>query len=203
MALTLLLACGSGEQAAPASANVAAGASSGGSDTMTNPVTTSGTDAGGSGAAAAGTSVTAGSSGGGAAGTTGGGAAAGSAGDSTGGGAFEAQCSAAATTDCEHCLCSSCGPQLMSCASTDGCQEILACIRDKGCTGIDCYCGTFDALACSAGQSDGPCKPVFLAAAGAHEPSLLNTSAGPASDAALAVGKCAQPGQPCNHACPM
>jgi len=90
----------------------------------------------------------------------------------------------------------------MACASTEGCQEILACVRDKGCTGIDCYCGTFNALACSGGQSDGPCKSVFLAAPGAHEPSLMAPSAGPASDAALAVGTCAQ-GQACNQTCSM
>jgi hypothetical protein len=91
----------------------------------------------------------------------------------------------------------------MACASTEGCQEILTCVRDEGCTGLDCYCGTFNALACSGGQSDGPCKPVFLAVPGGHEPSLANPSAGPASDAALSVANCTQAGQPCHQACSM
>jgi hypothetical protein len=115
---------------------------------------------------------------------------------------FEENCLACAATDCERCLCTDCLEPLQACAETSGCPEIVQCIQASQCTGVDCYCGTFDAFACAAGQSDGPCKSVILAAPGSREPSLIDQSAGPASDAAVAISDCTQPGASCGASCP-
>jgi hypothetical protein len=127
--------------------------------------------------------------------TGGGGSAAGASGD------FEQECLARAADACEQCLCSSCTEQLQACAATAGCPELLVCIRDHHCQGIACYCGTFDALACANGEANGPCKAAILDAPGGRVPTLLSPSAGPASDAALAISRCEQSGQPCAQAC--
>jgi hypothetical protein len=124
-----------------------------------------------------------------------------SCGASPSGATFEATCLACATSPCEQCLCTGCTEQLKTCNSTPGCPEIAVCIRQSGCKGIDCYCGTIDALTCVAGQANGPCKSVILAAPGGHQPSLQSPSGGPASDAALAIGTCAQQGPSCSQVC--
>jgi hypothetical protein len=116
---------------------------------------------------------------------------------------FEQTCLACATDDCERCLCSECTDALQTCADTAGCPEILLCIREQQCDGLACYCGTFDPVACSSGQSNGPCKATILQAPGSSEPTLVHQSAGPASDAALAIADCTQVGRPCAGACPL
>lgn len=123
----------------------------------------------------------------------------GSAGKSAG---FEQECLACARDSCEACLCSDCSEQLEACSATPGCVEIAACTRQSGCSGITCYCGDFDAAACIQGQANGPCKSVILAAPGARVPTLVIPSAGPASDAAVAISSaCLQSGQPCALDC--
>lgn len=208
LAAGVLLACGSNEPSNP-SAN-----SSAGSDATGGAVAASGGAIAGLGAGAAPASGgIAGGGGsrsmGGTAGSSGGGG--GGAGTAGGAGAcksedptltFEENCLVCAATDCERCLCTDCVEELQACAETSGCPEIAACIQASQCTGIDCYCGTFDALACAGGQSDGPCKSAILAAPGSREPSLLDPSAGPASDAAVAISTCTQPGASCAEACP-
>jgi hypothetical protein len=129
----------------------------------------------------------------------------GSAGDTTAAGGpsatFEAACLSDAADACERCLCSECSEPLEACANTAGCPEIAACIRQSQCRGVDCYCGSVDALSCASGQGNGPCKVAILEAPGGREPSLLSPSAGPASDAAVAISTCAEEGQPCAEAC--
>jgi hypothetical protein len=118
-----------------------------------------------------------------------------------GGATFQQTCRAGAQTSCETCLCTECLDPLERCAATSGCAEITACIRDTRCAGITCYCGQFDAVTCLNGQADGPCKATILAAPGGRAPTLVDPSGGPASDAALAIGECGQPGKSCAAAC--
>lgn len=162
------------------------------------------TTARGSGAAGGGGPGSAGSAGSGSAGggSAGAGAGAGdrpSESDDTG---FETLCLASAASTCERCLCTECTGPLKNCSDTPGCPEIAACIRASQCVGIACYCGTFEAVACAAGESNGPCKVTILEAPGARVPSLLDPSAGPASDAAVSIAGCAEPGESCAEACP-
>jgi hypothetical protein len=199
-AASVLLACGSNEPSnPPANPGGASGAGSGGA---TAGLSTGGAPASGGlgGGGSMSTGGTAGSSGsGGGAGSAG---AAGACEAEDPALTFEENCLACAETDCERCLCTDCVEQLQACAETSGCPEILACIQASQCTGVDCYCGTFDAVACAGGQSNGPCKSAILAAPGSREPSLLDRSAGPASDAAVAISDCAQPGASCAESCP-
>lgn len=188
------LACGSSERGEPPSDDSAVTSSSSGGDGFAGS---------GSSGSSGGTSAIAGSSGAQAAGAPNGGAPGELCGTSASEATFEADCLACAASDCERCLCSNCGEQLVACSNIEGCPEIAACIRESGCAGLDCYCGSFDAIACAGGQADGPCKAAILAAPGAREPTALEPSAGPASDAAVAIGLCAQPGQPCAKACSM
>jgi hypothetical protein len=116
-------------------------------------------------------------------------------------GEFESACLARAADSCEQCLCSSCTEPLQACAATEGCPELAVCIRDNHCRGIACYCGTFDAITCANGEANGPCKAAILDAPGGRMPTLISPSAGPASDAAVAISLCEQSGQPCAQAC--
>lgn len=109
-------------------------------------------------------------------------------------------CAAPADT-CTACLCSECAGELGVCATTPGCLEILACVRDSGCSGQDCYCGTAILPACFGGAGNGPCKAVLLAAPGGREPTFDNPSGGPASDAALSIADCAEEGDQCTSEC--
>jgi len=103
---------------------------------------------------------------------------------------------------CGLCLCGACREEFDACDRTPGCIEILACARLTGCIGFDCYCGSVDAITCgSRGRGNGPCLDATLAAPGSHEPTLVNPSAGPASDAALAFGNCATQDTLCISAC--
>lgn len=160
------------------------------------------TIAGSNVSADAGTSNDVGAGGAGGATSASGAANAGGAGGAGGpSGQFEQDCLARAADACEQCLCSSCTDQLQACAATEGCPELAVCIRDSHCQGIACYCGTFDAIACANGQANGPCKSAILDAPGGRLPTLISPSAGPASDAAVAISLCEQSGAPCAPAC--
>jgi hypothetical protein len=91
---------------------------------------------------------------------------------------------------CTACLCRQCPTQVKTCESTSGCQAIAECVATSKCTGLDCYCGTADTLSCAAGTANGPCRDVILSAPGGRKPTVTNQSAGPAADAATAVGNC-------------
>jgi hypothetical protein len=192
--------------AAGSGASSAGTATTGGSSSGRGGMTTGGTTTAGGGSAGFATTGGAGSGGTTSLGGSAGFAAAGgtSGGSCESGGEempFEARCLACATTSCEQCLCSECTEELETCSTTPGCPEIAACVKDSGCTGVDCYCGTFDAVSCAAGQADGPCKSSIVDAPGGKVPTLLDPSAGPASDAAIAIAQCSQPGQPCATPC--
>jgi hypothetical protein len=186
LALTaaLLLACGSNGSSDAPSANGGGGDSSSGGNAPNQ--------SGGGSGAAPGATATGGP----------GDATAGASASENSGATFEESCLARAASACERCLCTDCANPVQSCGDTSGCPEIATCIRDSQCAGIACYCGSFDAVACATGQSDGPCKATILAAPGSRVPTLLDPSAGPASDAAVAIAACAQPGQSCAAACP-
>ena len=175
----------------------------GGAGAISPAAGTSNASGGANGANGAGASSGAGNGGNaGSAGKTSGTTDTGGAGSAAGAsGEFEQECLARAADACEQCLCSACTDQLQACASTEGCPEVVICIRDNHCTGIACYCGTFDAIACANGEANGPCKAAILDAPGGRVPTLISPSAGPASDAALAISVCEQPGQPCAQAC--
>lgn len=102
---------------------------------------------------------------------------------------------------CENCVCEACVVQLDECAATSGCPEILACVLDSGCTGLDCYCGDDTLPACLGGQGNGPCRSAVLDAPGGRQPDALNPSGGPASDAALAVSACSTDVNTCGDVC--
>lgn len=113
-----------------------------------------------------------------------------------------AACNELGTSDaCGACVCRECGAELDACANTPGCPEILACVRENACSGSDCFCGDAALPRCFAGGGDGPCKAVVLAAPGGREPTLDNPSGGPASDAALEVGECAEDDDGCADVC--
>jgi hypothetical protein len=114
---------------------------------------------------------------------------------------FEERCLDAAVDDCEECLCTHCSTALERCSETSGCPEIAACIQASGCAGVDCYCGTFDVVACAGGQANGACRSAILEAPGGSVPTLQSPSAGPAADAAVAIGTCMQPGGACAASC--
>jgi hypothetical protein len=114
---------------------------------------------------------------------------------------FKTRCLACATDTCGTCLCNDCTQKLETCQNTPGCQDVADCVVASGCNSEACYCGSYGLAECLAGQSDGPCKDVMLSAPGGHEPSATNVSAGPATDAALAVGLCAVSGGPCANEC--
>jgi hypothetical protein len=119
--------------------------------------------------------------------------------DATG---ISAACGELDTNDaCGACVCSECGDTLDACAATPGCPEILACVRENACSGTDCFCGDATLTRCFAGEGDGPCKDAVLAAPGGREPTLSDPSGGPASDAALAVGECAEDDDGCADVC--
>jgi hypothetical protein len=101
---------------------------------------------------------------------------------------------------CGTCLCDTCESEVAVCTATPGCFEIVACARVSGCVGLACFCGTVDAFTCAAiGGANGPCVDATLAAPGSHLPTLASPSAGPASEAALALSTCS--GQRCIATC--
>lgn len=102
---------------------------------------------------------------------------------------------------CENCVCEACVVQLDECAATAGCPEILECVLESGCTGLDCYCGDDTLPACLGGQGNGPCRSAVLDAPGGRQPDALNPSGGPASDAALAVSECSADVDTCGDVC--
>lgn len=102
---------------------------------------------------------------------------------------------------CLQCVCAQCTAQTRACAETLGCLDISACVKKSGCTGIDCYCGQIDALRCATGEADGPCRDVMLSAPSGRIPTIANPSAGPASDAAVAVSTCINGSSQCTGLC--
>ena len=106
---------------------------------------------------------------------------------------FEQRCHASATDDCAHCVCDECAPEAEACELRPGCAEIAACVLSTGCVGAACFCGAVDTLRCLSGAANGPCMDVILSAPGGRSPTLADPSAGPASDAAVALGECAEP----------
>ncbi|HVU03778.1 MAG TPA: hypothetical protein VHE30_18595 [Polyangiaceae bacterium] len=48
------------------------------------------------------------------------------------------QCKAAATSPCTSCACETCGAAMNACVETPGCQDMLLCFLQTGCT-TDCY----------------------------------------------------------------
>lgn len=112
-----------------------------------------------------------------------------------------ASCAAADADACAACVCERCEAELRACAETAGCAEILVCVRESGCSGAACFCGDVDPLACLSGNAAGPCRDVILAAPGSRAPTALDPSAGPASDAVLGVGECAEDADACGDSC--
>lgn len=116
---------------------------------------------GGSTSGSGGTSATGGSgnvSGGGAGGATGG--------VGGGSGGFAGNCTGI-VNECEGCGCEQCPDEYDDCTDTDGCQDIMSCVDQSGCSGVDCYLG--------------PCQQV------------INQNGGPFGDAANAaqgLGQC-------------
>jgi hypothetical protein len=97
-------------------------------------------------------------------------------------------------------LCAECEEPLAACAATPGCLDIIACSRNSGCFGFECYCGSVELPLCATSDlADGPCVGIMLAAPGSHPPSLAEPNAGPASTAALGVANCS--GQRCAASC--
>lgn len=115
---------------------------------------------------------------------------------------WQANCIVCAGGDaCAQCACSKCTDALRNCETTPGCGEIAACVRMNGCTGAACYCGTANLLDCANGTANGPCKEVILAAPGGKPPTVADPSAGPASDALVAVNNCMQDPNTCKPSC--
>ncbi len=102
---------------------------------------------------------------------------------------------------CGACVCGQCQSELDTCLRVPGCAEILACVRESGCSGRDCYCGEASLTECIRGEGDGPCKEVVLAAPGGRAPTLEDSSGGPASDASLGVSDCAENDEVCADVC--
>jgi len=190
------------------------GGGKGGSGATGGSNATGGATSGSAGASAGGTNATAGAtaSGGSSGGTPPGGEGGNGSGAGGEGGTpacnpddtsipFKTRCLACATDMCGTCLCNDCTQKLETCQNTPGCQDVSDCVIASGCNSEACYCGSHTLTDCLSGQSDGPCKDVMLNAPGGHEPTLGNVSAGPATDAALAVGLCAISGGPCETEC--
>ena len=111
-------------------------------------------------------------------------------------------CSALGSGDaCGTCVCTECRSELDACLGVPGCAEILACVRECGCSGRECYCGDASLTECVRGEANGPCQEVVLAAPGGKAPSITDPSGGPASDAALNVSDCADEDDTCQDVC--
>jgi hypothetical protein len=103
--------------------------------------------------------------------------------------------------DCAQCACMKCAVVLRTCETTPGCSDIAACVRASACAGTACYCGTSSLLECANGGGNGPCKAAMLAAPGGKPPTAADPSAGPASDALVAVNQCMQDPNGCGSSC--
>lgn len=109
---------------------------------------------------------------------------------------------AAAYRACNNCLSNECPDAIESCNTTPGCEAISVCARSTGCLGDACYCGAVNPLLCATtGQGDGPCRDVILAAPEAHEPTPVDPTSGPASEAARLVGNCRLASVGCRDVC--
>ena len=94
---------------------------------------------------------------------------------------FETRCAACVATDCDRCVCHECTAEAEACEQTPGCA---------------------DPLRCATGGGNGPCKDAIVKAPSGREPTLDNPSAGPASDAAVALSGCMEPpAGPCATQC--
>lgn len=115
---------------------------------------------------------------------------------------WQANCLTCAGADsCAQCTCTKCADTVQTCETTPGCKEIAVCVRANACTGAQCYCGTVDVLQCANGGGNGPCKDIILAAPGGKPPTVADPSAGPASDALIAVNTCRQNASTCGSVC--
>lgn len=111
-------------------------------------------------------------------------------------------CSALGEGDaCGACVCTECRSELDTCLGVQGCAAILACVRESGCSGRECYCGDASLTECVRGEANGPCQEAVLAAPGGKAPSITDPSGGPASDAALDVSDCADEDNTCQDVC--
>lgn len=115
---------------------------------------------------------------------------------------WDANCLACAAGDaCASCACQSCAAEIHDCEDTPGCLDIAACAKSASCLGVECYCGTDTASVCAAGGGNGPCKATILGAPGGKPPTLVEPSAGPASDAVAALATCMQDTTSCGAVC--
>ena len=115
---------------------------------------------------------------------------------------WESNCLACAAEDaCGSCACRSCATEIRGCQDTPGCLEIAACVKSTSCLGVECYCGTDTAASCANDGGNGPCKEAILNAPGGKAPTLLQPSAGPASDAVTALATCMQGTSTCGSVC--
>jgi hypothetical protein len=73
---------------------------------------------------------------------------------------------------CERCACFKCMQEVLDCRDDSDatrrmrCNVLVGCGLENDCTGLDCYCGTADILACGTGSANGPCIPEVEQAAG-------------------------------------
>lgn len=103
---------------------------------------------------------------------------------------------------CSECLSRECPEAIQTCRTTPGCEAISACAQGTDCMDDACYCGTFNLVLCATtGQGNGPCRDVTLAAPDAHEPTPAVPNAGPAAEAARAVGNCRRASASCRVVC--
>lgn len=119
---------------------------------------------------------------------------------------------------CEECTCDSCSDAMSACDNLEGtategpaagspkaelCQAVVACGRDAGCRGSDCFCGAgVDLVVCLTGGAEGPCKEPIFAAAETQDPAEVSgrqSTPGYAIAAANAVSTCAV--NSCTAAC--
>lgn len=104
---------------------------------------------------------------------------------------------------CNDCVCERCSER--SCfvdfdrEQTAGCERLVRCMRDSGCSGLDCYCAN-DLLGCAVGFASGPCREEVERAADSMDPfdiayklvDTANPSGRAASLRGCEVGRCAE-----------
>jgi cysteine-rich repeat protein len=77
---------------------------------------------------------------------------------------------------CAQCSCLNCRSQSVACYGSANatlnarCEAMVACGRDEGCAGPECYCGTASDFLCFLGGANGPCIPEVESAADTRDP---------------------------------
>jgi cysteine-rich repeat protein len=95
-------------------------------------------------------------------------------------------------TTCGQCNCLECRSATVACYGSASatanarCSALVACGREKGCSGSDCYCGTASDWVCLFGGGNGPCRPEVEAAAGSTDPVTIQLRA---DDTNYALGR--------------